>query len=65
MTNEPVLTAAGVSALIGAVLTFFQSANVIHLTADQINGLLGLVAVVFPIVVGFLTRRHVTPAPKV
>ena len=65
MTNEPVLTAAGVSALIGAVLTFLQSANVIHLTTDQINGLLGLVAIVFPIVVGFLARRHVTPVPKV
>lgn len=62
MTNEPVLTVAGVTAAVSAVIALLVSFGV-DLTEAQTNGILGVVAVVAPLVVVY-ARKFVTPVDK-
>jgi hypothetical protein len=62
--NEPSITAGAISALAAAVLTVLVSFG-IPLTSEQREAVLGLVAVVAPIIVALLIRGHVTPSAKV
>lgn len=60
MTNEPVLTIAGIAAALGATLTLLTSFGV-DLTPDQRAAILGLWATVGPLVFAVWTRRKVSP----
>ncbi len=61
METEPLLTIAGVTALVAALIAV-GAAFGLPLTTDQQTAVLGLVAVVAPIVVGLVARRKVQPA---
>ena len=62
MTNEPVLTVAGITAAVSAVIALLVSFG-LELTEAQTNGILGVVAVVAPLVVMY-SRKFVTPVEK-
>lgn len=62
MTNEPVLTVAGVTAAVSAVIALLVSFGV-DLTEAQTNSILGVVAVAAPLVVVY-ARKFVTPVKK-
>lgn len=62
MKNEPVITVAGVTAAVTAVIALLVSFGV-DLTQDQQNAILGVVAVVAPLVVIY-ARKFVTPNDK-
>lgn len=59
MEREPVLTVAGITAGVTAVLALLVSFGM-DLTDAQTNGILGVVAVVAPLVVAY-SRKYVTP----
>lgn len=61
MKAEPVMTGATVLALVGAVLVLLRSFGVM-ITDDQYNAIIGVVAIVAPIVVGVIVRRKVSPS---
>lgn len=66
MTKQPVLTIASVQAVIAAIISALVLFNVWHPTDDQVAAVLGLYAVLAPIVFGLLARSKVTPvAPPV
>jgi hypothetical protein len=60
MTNEPVLTVAGIVAIIGALLGVAVSFGV-ALSAEQQAAILKLAVVAAPIIVGLVARQKVTP----
>lgn len=60
MTREPLLTAAGVTAAISAIIGLLATFGV-NLTDQQTAGILGVVAVLAPIVVALASRSKVTP----
>lgn len=60
MTREPLLTAAGITALVTAVLGALVAFG-LDLTANQTSAILGVVAVVAPLAVALLARGKVTP----
>ncbi len=62
MTTEPLLTIAGLTALTSAIIALAVAFGV-PLSADQTQAVLGFVAVLAPVAVGFVARRSVTPAP--
>ncbi len=62
MTTEPLLTVAGLTALASAIIALAVAFG-ISLSADQTQAVLGFVAVLAPVIVGFVARRSVTPAP--
>ncbi len=62
MTTEPLLTVAGLTALASAIIALAVAFG-ISLSADQTQAVLGFVAVLAPVAVGFVARRSVTPAP--
>lgn len=62
MTNEPVLTVAGITAAVSALITLLVSFG-LDLSDAQTNSILGVVAVVAPLVVVY-ARKHVTPVAK-
>lgn len=62
MKNEPVLTVAGVTAAVSAVITLLVAFGV-DLTEAQTNAILGVVAVAAPLVV-VVARKYVTPVNK-
>ena len=57
---EPLLTRAGIVAVVGAVLTFATSFG-LDLDAGQTAAILGLVTVLSPFVLAAWARRKVTP----
>ena len=61
MTNEPVLSIAGIQAAVAAVLTLLVSFGV-TLTEAQTAAILGLWATVGPLLFAVWTRRKVTPS---
>jgi ABC-type spermidine/putrescine transport system permease subunit I len=61
--NEPLLTVASITALVAALIAV-GTAFGLSLTPDQQTAVLGLVAVVAPIVVGLVARRRVTPTER-
>ncbi len=62
MTTEPLLTIAGLTALASAIVALAVAFGV-PLSADQSQAVFGFVAVIAPLIVGFVARRSVTPAP--
>lgn len=60
MTREPLVTTAGVSALVTAILAVLVGFG-LDLTDNQTAAILGLVAVLAPLVVAVVARRKVTP----
>lgn len=62
MQNEPVMTGATVLAAVGAVLTLLIAFGV-DISTDQRAAIIGLVTVVAPVLVGWIVRSKVTPAP--
>ncbi len=63
MTTEPLLTVAGLTALASAIIALAVAFG-ISLSADQTQAVLGFVAVLAPLLVGFVARRSVTPAQR-
>lgn len=62
MTNEPLVTRATIVAVVTAVLTLLVEFKV-DLTGGQQAAILGVAAVVAPLLVAAITRHKVTPAP--
>jgi hypothetical protein len=60
MTREPLVTAATITALVTALIGLLVAFGV-DLTDDQQTAVLGVVAVVAPLVVALFTRSKVTP----
>lgn len=60
MKREPVLTVGGIGAAAAAVLALLVAFGV-PLTDDQQTAILGVVAVIAPVVVAVIARRFVTP----
>jgi len=63
MKNEPVATVATITAVVTAVVALLTAFG-LHLSDDQQKAIIGVVAVVAPLVAGYVARRHVTPAAK-
>lgn len=62
MNREPLVTVASITAGITAVLGLLVAFGV-SLTGDQEKAILGVAAVVAPLVVAFIARSKVTPVP--
>lgn len=62
--NEPAITAGSIVALVGAVIAVAIAFGA-PITPEQKEAVLGLVAVVAPILVALLVRPHVTPQAKI
>jgi len=60
VTREPLLTAAGITALVSAVLGALVAFG-LDLTEDQRSAVLAIVAVLAPLAVGLTARGKVTP----
>ena len=63
MKREPVVTAAGVSAVITAAIALLVAFGV-HVTANQSAAIVGFVGVVAPLVLAVVARARVTPVAK-
>lgn len=59
-TKEPVIATASITAVVAAVITALIAFGV-PLTDDQEKALLGLVAVVGPLIAAHFARKRVTP----
>lgn len=60
MKNEPLVTVASITAIVGAIITALVAFG-IDLSKDQQTAILGLVTVVAPLVVALVVRSKVTP----
>ena len=60
MKREPLITRASLTALVAAVLTLLVTFGV-GLSGEQQAAILGVVAVVAPLVVAAISRHRVTP----
>ena len=60
MKREPVVTAAGVSAVITAAIALLVAFGV-HVSANQSAAIVGFVGVVAPLVLAVVARARVTP----
>jgi hypothetical protein len=63
MNNEPVMTAAGIAAVVGAVLVLAASFGM-PLTEEQRTAILTVVGALAPILLGLWARSQVTPVAK-
>jgi hypothetical protein len=63
MNNEPVMTAAGIAAVVGAVLVLAASFGM-PLTEEQRTAILTVVGALAPILLGLWARSQVTPVSK-
>jgi hypothetical protein len=63
MKNEPLVTVATITALVTACIGLLTAFG-LDLTSDQQTAILGVVAVVAPLVVAAFTRSKVTPVNK-
>jgi hypothetical protein len=65
--NEPVLTAAGVTAVLGGVLGFLVAHGIISNTqASSVTQVLAVVVpLVLPLVLGWIARSKVTPTVNI
>lgn len=57
MQSEPIITAAGVAALVGAGIALLTSFGV-PLTVEQEKAILSIVVIVAPLVIAFVARRY-------
>lgn len=64
MSSEPLVTVASITAGVAAIIALLVSFGV-PVTPEQQTAILGVVAVVAPIVVAFVARGHVTPNARV
>lgn len=64
MKNEPAITVASITAGVTAFLGLLAAFG-LPLTDEQTSAILGVVAVVGPLVVGFIARRYVVPSNHV
>lgn len=62
--GEPALTTSTITAVVGAAVVLLVAFG-LDLTDDQVLAISGFVAVVAPLISGFLTRRQVTPSSEV
>lgn len=60
MEHEPLVTVASITAIVVALIAAIVSFGV-NITDAQQNGIIGVVAVLAPFVVGFLARSKVAP----
>lgn len=60
MKREPVLTVASITALVSAIVALLVAFG-LDLTGDQEKAILGVAAIVAPILVGLFSRPKVTP----
>lgn len=60
MKNEPAVTVASLTAVVTALLALLTAFG-LNLSQDQTAAILGVVAVLAPLVSGFITRGKVTP----
>jgi hypothetical protein len=63
MKDEPVLTAAGIAALIAAVLILLSRFGV-PLSSDQQQAIIAVVALAVPLVAAVVARSKVVPVAK-
>ena len=63
MSNEPVLTAASISAVVSAVLALLVAFG-LDLSETQTAAILGVVGAVVPLVTAVVARAKVTPTSK-
>ncbi len=64
MKNEPAITVASITAAVTAFLGLLTAFG-LPLTDEQTTAILGVVAVIGPLVVGFIARRYVVPTNHV
>lgn len=64
MKNEPAVTVASITAGVTAILGLLTAFG-LPLTDEQTTAILGVVAVIGPLVVGFIARRYVVPTNHV
>lgn len=64
MKNEPAITVASITAGFTALLALLAAFG-LPLTDEQTAAILGVVAVLAPLVVGLITRSQVTPTANV
>jgi ABC-type spermidine/putrescine transport system permease subunit I len=64
MKNEPAITVAGITAAVAALIGLLVAFGV-SLSDDQQKAILGAVAVIAPLVAGYVTRGKVTPGANV
>lgn len=60
MKSEPVITVASITALVAAILALLAAFG-LNLSPDQKTAILGVVAVVAPLVAAAFSRGKVTP----
>lgn len=60
MSREPLWTVAGITGAVAAVIALLVSFG-IDVSEDQTKSILGIVAVVAPLIVAYVTRPKVTP----
>jgi lysylphosphatidylglycerol synthetase-like protein (DUF2156 family) len=67
VSNEPVLTAAGVTAVLGGVLGFLVAHGILSNTqASSVTQVLAVVVpLVLPLVLGWIARSKVTPTANI
>lgn len=63
MPNEPVLTVGSITAIIAAVLSLLVAFGV-DLSDAQTQAILGLVAILGPLVAALISREKVTPLDR-
>jgi hypothetical protein len=64
MKREPVLTVASITSLVAAVLSLLVAFG-LQLNGDQQTAILGVAAIVAPIIVALFSRPRVTPVAPV
>lgn len=60
MSNEPVWSVAGITAVVAAVVALLAAFGV-PLSDEQVQAVLGLVAAAAPLVVAYFSRKRVKP----
>ena len=63
MNNEPVLTVATFTSIVTAAVALLAAFG-LPLTNEQRQAVIGFVAVVAPLVLAIIARKHVTPVRK-
>lgn len=61
MKSEPLLTVAFITSAVAAAITLLTAFEVVALTNNQQSAIMGAVAILAPVIVGWVARRKVTP----
>lgn len=65
MNREPIVTIAGIVAVVTAALALLRHFGVIHMTDDTAAEVLAFVAALAPLLVAFIARHWTTPTAQV